>query len=330
MSKLVSKSDVACKSASNDKFNDVRVSYIIVTKNRSEYLNRTLQNVREFIEPTDELIIIDGASTDATCEIIECHRDIITLFVSEPDCGEGHAFNKGLFRARGRYIKPITDDDYFYPDAMRHLIETMENHLEIEVIQCGGEIWGVENDQPYFKNHWFLPESERNAVSIFDFALSGLGMIIRRSALEKAGGVGNNYVSSVDGDLLCRMIECRCTIGYFDIDLYRVYHHPHSHMYVRSTELMRTDRLMFDIRLRRWDRVLDKCDIAFMESLLKAGHISRKRKAFILLMIRSYLIASKIYSGLLAIPSRLASNRSQNSILQSEPHRWTGRLIHLN
>jgi glycosyltransferase involved in cell wall biosynthesis len=317
----------------DEKINEVRVSYIIATKNRAEYLDRTLQNVREFIDPSDELIIIDGASTDGTHEVIERNRDIVTQFVSEPDCGEGHAFNKGLFRSRGRYIKAITDDDYLYPDAMRHLVETMENHQEIEVIQCGGEVWGIENGRPYFKDYWFLPESERNAVSIFDYALSGLGLIVRRSAIEKSGGIGNNYVSSVDGDFLCRMIECRCSIGYLDIDLFRVFYRPHSYMNVRTTDVIHEDRMMIDIRLKRWDRVLDICslDRVLTERMVRMGSISDKKKALILLMIRSYFIIFRIYSGLLAIGRFLASTRSENSILlNSESHRWTGRLINLN
>ena len=98
---------------------NVRVTYLITTRNRGKFLKQTLSNVREFITPEDELIIIDGLSTDDTREVVEHNRDIVGTFLSEKDFGEAHAFNKGLFRARGRYIKPITDDDYYYPDAMR-------------------------------------------------------------------------------------------------------------------------------------------------------------------------------------------------------------------
>ena len=60
---------------------------------------------------------------------MERNQDIVTTFLSEEDFGEAHAFNKGLFRARGRYIKPITDDDYYYPDAMRQVIQEIEQIL---------------------------------------------------------------------------------------------------------------------------------------------------------------------------------------------------------
>lgn len=105
---------------------DIRVSYLITTRNRADVLERTLENVREFIEPQDELIIIDGQSTDRTREVVEGYRDLVTVFVSEKDSCEAHAFNKGLFRARGRLLKPITDDNYFYTEAMRQLVYTME------------------------------------------------------------------------------------------------------------------------------------------------------------------------------------------------------------
>src|SRR5580704_16103038 len=100
----------------------VRVSYVITTRNRCEYLDRILKNVSEFLGEKDELIIIDGGSTDGTAEVVFQNRDIVSVFVSEPDSSEGHALNKALFLARGRFIKPITDDDYFYPDAMNHLV----------------------------------------------------------------------------------------------------------------------------------------------------------------------------------------------------------------
>src|SRR5438094_178863 len=93
----------------------IRVSYLISTKNRAKYLAQTLHNVREFITPADELIVIDGASTDDTRQVVEANKDIVTSFLSEPDRGEAHGFNKGILLSRGEFIKFVTDDDYIYP-----------------------------------------------------------------------------------------------------------------------------------------------------------------------------------------------------------------------
>src|SRR5438552_2253644 len=118
---------------------DIRVSYIITTRDRAEYLARTLANVREFITEADELLICDGGSTDATAEVVARNRDVVTHFQSEPDRGEAHGYNKGILLARGRFIKLLTDDDYIYPDAMRAAIRVLDDHPDIDALVCGGE-----------------------------------------------------------------------------------------------------------------------------------------------------------------------------------------------
>lgn len=232
----------------------VRVSYLITTRNRADYLERTLANVREFIEDVDELIVIDGGSTDRTAEVVAGSGGLVSRFVSEPDFGEAHAFNKGLFLARGRYLKPITDDDYFYPEAMRRLILEMEGNPAIDAIFCGGEIWRIEAGAPEFVCFRYLPENvEPTPEAIYDHTNIGLGVLIRRSALIRTGGVSGNYVS-VDGDLACRLLECGCRVQYLDIDLYRWHLHPHSG-FNRRREIER-DKLMIDVRLGRWAAVV--------------------------------------------------------------------------
>ncbi len=231
----------------------IRISYIITTRNRGKFLERTLRNVREFITPADELIVIDGNSNDETADVIRKNVDLVTVFRSEPDFSEAHAFNKALFSSRGRFLKPITDDDYFYPDVMRKLIDTIEQHPEIDAILCGGELWHIEQGKPVFREFRGLPaELPATPDNIFSYAHVGLGLIMRRTALERTGGVSGNY-ASVDGDLICRLLECGCSLRYLDLNLYRWHLHPHSG-YNKSPELMR-DWLLFDIRLGLWDRL---------------------------------------------------------------------------
>ena len=322
--------------------NDIRVTYLITTKNRGTYLEKTLANVREFIEPDDELVIIDGLSTDNTAEIVARHRDIVTIFVSEKDSGEAHAFNKGVFRARGKYIKPITDDDYFYPDAMRRLIAEMESNPYVDAIQCGGEVWKVENGQPVFVTFRFLPpDLTATAESIFDHASIGLGVIVRRSTMERTGGVSGNY-TSVDGDLTCRLVECNCVVRYLDIDLYRWYMHPHSGFNKRKE--FEKDRFLFDVRLGRWENVVrhDPEMLAEVTSVNVGPHL---RALFQWIWIAGALSRSVLWrlSPIVfwlvhvveAVSKKVRRTLSPMSVQQttasrvetSEVHQWTGRLI---
>ena len=61
-----------------------------------------------------EYILIDGASTDGTMDIIDRYRDKLAHVVSETDHGFYDAINKGLKFATGDVIGILNADD-FYP-----------------------------------------------------------------------------------------------------------------------------------------------------------------------------------------------------------------------
>jgi glycosyltransferase involved in cell wall biosynthesis len=226
----------------------VRVSYIIATRNGEAHLRRTLANLREFLGEEDELIIIDGGSSDSTADAVADNHDIVDVFVSEPDSSEAHAFNKGLTLARGRLIKPLSDDDYFYPQEIQSLVAIAESHPAIDAILTGGEEWVIENDQPRFICFRRLPDEFSNPTpeQIFEWCV-GPGLLIRRRAVLKIGGCSPGYVS-VDGDCCCKLIEANCVVRYLDTNLYRWYCHRHSAS--SNSDGMELSTLMFKLRLR--------------------------------------------------------------------------------
>ena len=62
-----------------------RISYILTTKNRATQLEDTLTRYKEILKEDDELIIIDGGSTDDTQSVINKFSALIDYFISEPD-----------------------------------------------------------------------------------------------------------------------------------------------------------------------------------------------------------------------------------------------------
>ena len=63
--------------------------------------------------PAIEYIVIDGASTDATLEVVNRYRDRIATVVSEPDAGIYDAMNKGIARATGDVVGILNADDFY-------------------------------------------------------------------------------------------------------------------------------------------------------------------------------------------------------------------------
>jgi len=87
------------------------VSIITVVRNDEEHLERAIQSVINQSYDNTEYIIIDGASSDGTVDIIRKHEDYIDYWMSEPDSGVYDAMNKGVSIARGDWIYFLGCDD---------------------------------------------------------------------------------------------------------------------------------------------------------------------------------------------------------------------------
>lgn len=87
------------------------VSVIIPVRNRAEQLETALLSVLSQKEGIAELIVIDGASTDGTVDIIRKYSDRLAYWISEADHGIYDAMNKGLKQAGGKYLFFLGSDD---------------------------------------------------------------------------------------------------------------------------------------------------------------------------------------------------------------------------
>ena len=78
--------------------------------------------------PNIEHIIIDNASTDDTVVLLKDYKNKGYIqFYSEPDTGKFNAFNKGILRAKGKYISFISCDDFYHDiTAITDLVNLME------------------------------------------------------------------------------------------------------------------------------------------------------------------------------------------------------------
>lgn len=92
---------------------DIKVSVITVCWNCKENIEKTLKSVIGQTYPNVEYIIVDGASTDGTLEIIEKYREDITTLISEADSGIYNAMNKGVKVATGQWCIFMNAGDVF-------------------------------------------------------------------------------------------------------------------------------------------------------------------------------------------------------------------------
>jgi glycosyltransferase involved in cell wall biosynthesis len=166
------------------------MSYILVTRNKLPYLQEVMPRLLAKVEPDDEVVVVDGKSTDGTAEYLAdlYSRGKISAFLSEPDKSEGHAFNKALLMSKGQLLKAVSDDDLFHWPSIRAAKTFMLDHPDIDFLSGGigytalfqGNRTIVPADQ--YSNDYKIWLSTGQA-----FPFCGLALLIRKSSLPLLG-----------------------------------------------------------------------------------------------------------------------------------------------
>lgn len=98
-----------------------RISITIPSYNQAAYLEESLRSILLQNYPNQEVFVMDGGSSDASCEIIERYSPWLTEWISEPDRGQSHAINKGFARSTGDLITFLSSDDTYLPGTFWEL-----------------------------------------------------------------------------------------------------------------------------------------------------------------------------------------------------------------
>lgn len=115
---------------------EILLSIITPTFNSERFVERCLLNVIEQNVSGIEHLVMDGLSKDNTTSIVEQiaeQYDHIRL-VSEKDSGQSNAMNKGIERARGKFICFLNVDDYFEPKALSFALEQMKECTDRHIL----------------------------------------------------------------------------------------------------------------------------------------------------------------------------------------------------
>lgn len=110
------------------------VSIVTPSFNQAAYLESCIQSVLEQDYRHLEYIVVDGASTDGSLDVLERYADRLAWWVSEPDAGQTAAINKGLSQAKGEIVAWLNSDDVLYPGAVAQAVEVLQAQPEIGLV----------------------------------------------------------------------------------------------------------------------------------------------------------------------------------------------------
>lgn len=148
--------------------------------NNADGLDKTIKSVISQTYHDYEYIVIDGASSDNSVEVIKQYSDKITTWVSESDSGIFNAMNKGINIAKGNYCYFLNSGDYFASDDVLDKIFSKEHSAPFI---CGNQI----ND---FGEHQKVVRNPGRMLTLYDFywgTIKHQATFIRRDLFEEYG-----------------------------------------------------------------------------------------------------------------------------------------------
>jgi len=189
-----------------------KISVITPNYNYGNYLEETIRSVLLQGYPNLEYIVMDGASSDNSLEVIKKYAPWLSYWESEKDRGQAHAINKGFARATGDLIIWINSDDLLLPGALRKFAENYDASNETMIFTDVINFSPDRNDV-YAKQSGIVLE---NFIGIPEegFSWHQPGIAVPRSFYEKVGGLDESLHYIFDWDWICRLLIHCSDISY--------------------------------------------------------------------------------------------------------------------
>lgn len=179
------------------------VSIITPSFNQARYIEQTIQSVLGQDYPRIEYIVVDGASTDGSVEIIKKYADKLAWWLSEKDSGQADAINKGLARATGEIVAWLNSDDYYLPGAVSAAVKIFEENPDVVLVY--GNMLAVDERGNAFNT---LTYKQLTLQDLLCFQIIGQpAVFFRREVLSKAGMLDPTFHFLLDHHLWIRIAQ---------------------------------------------------------------------------------------------------------------------------
>ena len=181
------------------------VSIITVVFNGESELEATIKSVIEQSYKNIEYIIIDGASSDKTLDIIHQYESQIDYWCSEPDGGIYDAMNKGIKAAQGQIIGLINCGDSYLENTISAIVNIYNQHIqEYPFLVITGAMYRFDRE----KNYQFKIEKSQKLMDAKinrGMPINHPATFITKATYDKLGLFNTKYRICGDYDLIFRL-----------------------------------------------------------------------------------------------------------------------------
>lgn len=185
----------------------MKISIITATYNSAKTLRHTLESVLAQTYADYEYIVVDGASTDGTLDIVRSYEPRFAgrmRYISEPDNGLYDAMNKGIAMATGDVVGLLNSDDFYTAnDILSHIAGAFAANDTDAVY---GDIHYVRPSDLATPTRRYSSRAFRRSWMRFGFMPAHPSFYCRRDLYQRYGTFDTSYKVAADFEQLLRLI----------------------------------------------------------------------------------------------------------------------------
>ena len=197
------------------------ITVLMPVYNGEKYLRQSIESILVQTFTDFEFLIFNDGSTDASREIILSYDDPrIILLNNDDNVGLSKSLNRGIDRARGKYIARQDADDLSHPDRLKIQYEYMETN-NCDVTCCRYQYLDKRGKRLLWVSEVFSPQSLKQRLIDLKDSIAHGSVLMKKNSLVDTGGYNESSEFAQDYELWFRLlsigkrIECIDYVGYY-------------------------------------------------------------------------------------------------------------------
>lgn len=183
------------------------ITIVTACFNNEKTIADTLKSVRAQTFVGIEHVIIDGASTDKTMEVVSEEGEHVSKCISEPDAGIYDALNKGIALATGDIIGFLHADDMLaYNGAISDIVAAFS---DASVCAVYGDLQYISRNNPSKVVRTWRSSSYEFGSLKKGWMVAHPTFYVRREWYSRIGGFDREYKISADYLSMLRLFGCK-------------------------------------------------------------------------------------------------------------------------
>ena len=191
------------------------ISVLITAYNVEKYIGRAIRSAlnQSISKDSYEIIVVNDCSTDRTRFALEVFEDDIKLINNEKKVGLPASLNRGIKKAKGRFVVRLDGDDYVHEEFLNILNLHLSLNDQIDAIACD----------------YFLVGNNEHILDQIDCTKEPIacGIMFRIDQLIDIGLYDENFLAREDEDLRIRFLK-KYRIERVQLPLYRYRKHDNN------------------------------------------------------------------------------------------------------